>query len=150
MTDFCQCGIPKLEGDLCTKCNKNVSPERIRLLKKSQAVSNSQSGSTGGNVNSLAFEPTVDEGTDAAHRVFRYGTLFEKIGSLLQIVNSIATVLLAIFLFIARPEGMYLLLGLLIIGVIWCVSYLQTSFIRGLASYFQMRSVDFLERRKSL
>jgi hypothetical protein len=58
--------------------------------------------------------------------------------------------LLAIFLFIARPEGMYLFLGLLIIGVIWCVSYLQTSFIRGLASYFQMRSVDFLERRKSL
>lgn len=150
MSDVCQCGIPWLEGDLCTKCNKNVSPERIRLLKKSQAVSNSQSSSVGENVNSSTFEPTVDEGTDAAHRVFRYGTLFEKIGSVLQIINSIAAVLLAIFLFIARPEGPYLLLGFLIIGVIWCVSYLQTSFIRGLASYFQMRSVDFLERRKSL
>ena len=150
MSDFCQCGIPRLEGDLCTKCNKNVSPERIRLLKKSQAVSNSQSGSTGVNVNSLRVELSEEVGADAAHRVFRYGTLFEKIGSVLQILNSISAVLLAIFLFIARPEGMYLFLGLLIIGVIWCVSYLQTSFIRGLASYFQMRSVDFLERRKSL
>ena len=150
MTDFCQCGIPKLEGDLCTKCNRTVKPERVRLIKRSQGASNFQNESTSIRQESSITELSVDAGRDAAERVFRYGTLFEKIGSVLQILNSVAAVLLVIFLLFARPEGAYFFLGLLVIGLIWCISYLQTSFIRGLASYFQMRSADYVERRKGV
>ena len=150
MTDFCQCGIPKLEGDLCTKCNTTVKPERVRLIKRSQGASNFQNESTSIRQESSITELSVDAGTDAAERVFRYGTLFEKIGSVLQIINSVAAVLLVIFLLFARLEGAYFFLGLLVIGLIWCISYLQTSFIRGLASYFQMRSADYVERRMSV
>jgi hypothetical protein len=150
MTDFCQCGIPKLEGDLCTKCNRTVNPERVKLINRSQGEANSESESTSFKPKSSITELSVDAGTDAAERVFRYGTLFEKIGSVLQILNSVAAVLLVIFLLFARPEGAYFFLGLLVICLIWCISYLQTSFIRGLASYFQMRSVDYVERRKDV
>jgi hypothetical protein len=150
MADFCQCGIPKLEGDLCTKCNRTVKPERVRLIKRSQGASNFQNEYTSIRQESSITELSVDAGTDAAERVFRYGTLFEKIGSVLQIINSVAAVLLVIFLLFARLEGAYFFLGLLVIGLIWCISYLQTSFIRGLASYFQMRSADYVERRKSV
>ena len=79
---------------------------------------------------------------------YQDGTLFEKIGSVLQVLNTVGAILLVIFLIVARPPGAYFFLGLLVIGLIWCISYLQTSFMRGLASYFQMRSIDYLERRK--
>jgi len=145
MSDYCNCGIPWISGDQCERCNKAVSPERINLVK---------SGSVGSNAADKSSQPSLeprilDSGKDAAERVNRYGTLFEKIGSVLQVLNTVGAVLLIIFLMVARPSGAYFFLGLLLIGLIWCVSYLQTSLIRGLASYFQMRSIDYLERRES-
>lgn len=143
MSDNCKCGIPWISGEYCERCNKPVSPERLKSVK-----SDSSKSKTGDFPSVSSSEPRVlDSGRDAAERVNRYGTLFEKIGSVLQVLNTVGAVLLVIFLVVARPSGAYFFLGLLVIGLIWCLSYLQTSLIRGLASYFQMRSIDFLERR---
>ena len=102
MSDNCNCGIPWISGENCERCNKPISPERLKSVKSG---------------------PSQSKTGDA--------------------------ILLVIFLIVARPSGAYFFLGLLVIGLIWCISYLQTSFIRGLASYFQMRSIDYLERRRA-
>jgi hypothetical protein len=85
-------------------------------------------------------------GGASAERVFRYGTLFENVGKAIQYLNTIGAILVGlIVLFLDLPGG-YKVVGLLLIGLIWALSFLQTSFIRGLASYFQMRSADYLHR----
>jgi hypothetical protein len=143
MSDYCKCGTPWLAADSCEKCGRKVSPERISLLEKSNnSIEPAKEKST-----NSTLQKSIDPGKDAAERVTRYGTLFEKIGSVLQVLNTVGAILLVIFLLVAQPSGAYFFLGLLVIGLIWCISYLQTSFIRGLASYFQMRSADYLERR---
>jgi hypothetical protein len=149
MSDFCQCGIPWISGDKCERCNKRVSAERVNLVESAQSETKAQNQTALSKPKSPTLNLPIDAGRDAAERVSRYGTLFEKIGSVLQVLNTIGAVLLVIFLIVARPEGSYFFLGLLFIGLLWCISYLQTSIIRGLASYFQMRSTDYLERRSS-
>ena len=145
MSDNCKCGIPWISGEYCERCNKPISPERLKSVKSGPSQSKT------GDISSVSASETrvLDSGKDAAERVNRYGTLFEKIGSVLQVLNTVGAILLVIFLIVARPSGVYFFLGLLVIGLIWCISYLQTSFIRGLASYFQIRSIDYLERRRA-
>jgi hypothetical protein len=147
VSDYCQCGIPWISGDKCERCNKSINPERVNLVQSAHDQTKVQTRPTLSKPKSSELNIATDAGTDAAERVNRYGTLFEKIGSVLQILNTIGAVLLVIFLLVARPGSTYFFLGLLVIGLLWCISYLQTSLIRGLASYFQMRSLDYLERR---
>jgi len=88
----------------------------------------------------------LESGHDSAIRVFRFGTLFEKIGSILQFLNAFAAiVIVAIVLFVDNPTSLKLI-GILFVGLVWGLGFLQTSLIRGLASYFQMRSSEYLEK----
>jgi hypothetical protein len=156
MSSSCECGIPlgwELEGD-CDRCGKKISAERIASLSgvpstKIPINDETQSGGLSVNVgiNKAASVDISGVGTAAAKRVKYYGTLFDKIGSILNILNSIGAGILFILLFFLDLQGLYVFLGLLVIGVLWGFSYLQTSIIRGLASYFQMRSADYLERK---
>jgi hypothetical protein len=87
----------------------------------------------------------LESGQDSAIRVFRFGTLFEKIGSILQFLNAFAAIVIAaIILFVDNPTSLKLI-GILFVGLVWGLGFLQTSLIRGLASYFQMRSSEYLE-----
>lgn len=156
MSSSCECGIPlgwELEGD-CDRCGKKISAERIASLSgvpstKIPINDEIQSGGLSVNVgiNKAASVDISGVGTAAAKRVKYYGTLFDKIGSILNILNSIGAGILFILLFFLDLQGLYVFLGLLVIGVLWGFSYLQTSIIRGLASYFQMRSADYLEKK---
>lgn len=157
---FCDCGTPWLEGNGdCSKCNKKVSPARAELLK-----SKATSGSTPINgakpteynypdLKVSAFgkkaetvEQQINIGNEAAHRTVKYASLFENIGNLLQILNVIgACVLLAAGFFIPGP-GWGKLIYWVIVLILWAFSYVQTSLIRGLASYFQMKASDHLIR----
>ena len=96
----------------------------------------------------VAIETNQDRGFEAANRVMRYGTLWDKIGNILNILNIIWFFILLIFVSFSGFEIKYRLLGLLILVIVLGVSYLQISIIRGVASYFQMRSADYLERRE--
>lgn len=88
----------------------------------------------------------LESGHDSAIRVFKFGTLFEKIGSILQFLNAFAAlVIVAIILFVDNPTSLKLI-GILFVGLVWGLGFLQTSLIRGLASYFQMRSSEYLEK----
>ena len=156
MSSSCECGIPlgwELEGD-CDRCGKKISAERIASLSgvpstKLSINNETQSGGSPVNVgiNKTAPVDVSEVGNAAAKRVNYYGTLFDKIGSILNVLNSIGAGVLLILLFFLDLQGLYVLLGILVIAVLWGFSYLQSSIIRGLASYFQMRSADYLERK---
>jgi hypothetical protein len=156
MSSACECGIPlgwELEGD-CDRCGKKISAERIASLSgvpstKLSINNETQSGGSPVNVGITRIVPVdiSEVGTAAAKRVKYYGTLFDKIGSILNVLNSIGAGVLLILLFFLDLQGLYVLLGILVIAVLWGFSYLQTSIIRGLASYFQMRSAEYLERK---
>lgn len=142
MESFCECGIPWAKEGNCERCGRKISEQRLASL----------TGNQGSDSQALSVEnekPIIssDLGLDAATRVRRYGTLFEKIGLILQTLNTIAALILVIFLFTLKLEGRFVLLGLLVIAILWGLSYLQTALIRGLASYFQMRSADYFEKR---
>ena len=96
----------------------------------------------------VTIETNQDRGIEAANRVMRYGTLWDKIGNILNILNIIGFFILLIFVSFSGFEIKYRLLGLLILVIFLGVSYLQISIIRGVASYFQMRSADYLEKRE--
>ena len=76
-----------------------------------------------------------------------YGSLWDQIGSVINILNSVGAGILFILLLVSGLEGKIILLGIVVIAVLWGLSYLQISIIKGLASYFQMRSADYLERK---
>jgi hypothetical protein len=155
MSSSCECGIPlgwELEGD-CDRCGKKISAERIASLSgvPSTKLSINNEAQFGGSpvnvgINKTAPVDVSEVGTAAAKRVKYYGTLFDKIGSILNVLNSVGAGVLFILLFFLDLQGLYVLLGILVIAVLWGFSYLQTSIIRGLASYFQMRSADYLEK----
>ena len=94
------------------------------------------------------IESNQDRGTEAANRVMQYGTLWDKIGNVLNILNIISFFILLIFVSFSSFELKYRLGGLLILVIVLGVSYLQISIIRGVASYFQMRSADYLEKKE--
>jgi hypothetical protein len=156
MSSACECGIPlgwELEGD-CDRCGKKISAERIASLSGVSSTkllinNETQSGGSPVNVGITRIVPVdiSEVGNAAAKRVNYYGTLFDKIGSILNVLNSIGAGVLLILLFFLDLQGLYVLLGILVIAVLWGFSYLQTSIIRGLASYFQMRSAEYLERK---
>jgi hypothetical protein len=156
MSSYCECGIPlgwELEGD-CDRCGKKISAERIASLSgvPSTKLSINNEAQFGGSpvnvgINKTAPVDVSEVGNAAAKRVNYYGTLFDKIGSILNVLNSIGAGVLLILLFFLDLQGLYVLLGILVIAVLWGFSYLQSSIIRGLASYFQMRSADYLERK---
>ena len=95
----------------------------------------------------VTIESNEDRGIEAANRVMRYGTLWDKIGNVLNVLNIIGFFILLIFVSFSSFELKYRLAGLLILLIVLGVSYLQISIIRGVASYFQMRSADYLEKR---
>jgi len=88
-----------------------------------------------------------NEGIEAAFRVKKYGTLWDQIGTVINVLNSVGAVILFILLLVSGLDGTMILLGIVLIAVLWGLSYLQISIIKGLASYFQMRSADYLERK---
>ncbi len=143
MTEYCECASPWVSRDKCDRCKKQIAPERLAVLPKEVPTGIS----TGKSPTSNSPKISADEGVQAALRVKKYGTLWDQIGSIINVLNSIGATILLILLLISGLEGKIILLGIVVIAVLWGLSYLQISIIKGLASYFQMRSADYLERK---
>lgn len=92
----------------------------------------------------------VAVGLEAANRTERYATLFEKIGSVVQSLNTIGACLLLVVGFFLTGAFWVKVIYWIAILILWGFSYVQTAFIRGLASYFQMKASDHIIRYKDL
>jgi hypothetical protein len=143
MSEFCECASPWVSGNDCDRCKRKIAPERLEILPTEEATK----VPTGKLSTANSLKPGVDQGVQAAIRVKKYGTLWDKIGSVVNVLNSVGAGILLILLLVSGLEGKIILLGVVVIAVLWGLSYLQISIIKGLASYFQMRSADYLERK---
>ena len=121
----------------CLFCNKTQpESESIHIVgKKEEAEEDS------------ILNKTIPEGQNAALRVFRFGMLFERVGSILQVLNAVSSIVLVFIVLSLEISSSMKLLGIFVIPILWGLGFLQTSLIRGLASYFQMRSSEYLEKR---
>ncbi|CAN2174972.1 hypothetical protein MCEMRE26_00144 [Candidatus Nanopelagicaceae bacterium] len=88
----------------------------------------------------------IQIGLQAADRTEKYSTLFENIGKIMQILNSVGAVVLLIAGFFIDAPGFIKFIYWVVILIVWAFAYVQTSLIRGLASYFQMKASDHLLR----
>jgi len=85
-------------------------------------------------------------GNEAALRTEKYSTLFDNIGNVIQIVNTIAACILIVPGFFIPGPGWFKVVDWLAIGILWAFAYVQTALIRGLSSYFQMKASDHIIR----
>jgi hypothetical protein len=93
---------------------------------------------------------TESKGFRAASRVMRYATLWDRIGNIFNILNIVGAIILGLMIiFLSGFEMKFKILSLFGLAILLGITYLQISLIRGIASYFQMRSMDYLESRES-
>jgi len=136
----------KITGTSCGRCGKNISPDRLIKLgidpgtnlleSKTEKISNQILGIT-----------NADAGESAALKVKNFGQLFDKIGAIASIVNNVFPGVAVLILMATEAEGEMYIFAVFLLPIFWGLGYLQIVAIRGLASYFQMRAIDFLERR---
>ncbi|CAN2174821.1 hypothetical protein MCEMZLE2_00139 [Candidatus Nanopelagicaceae bacterium] len=85
-------------------------------------------------------------GLEAAKRTNKYAGLFDSIGEVFHILNLVGgglSILVVLLIPIDSTIKVVSILGLLVLmGLV----YVQTSLIRGLASYFQMKANDHIIR----
>jgi hypothetical protein len=121
------------------------SPEEIEESDARSVASYPKGNSTFGKKSETIEQQNVI-GNAAAQRTVKYASLFESIGYVLQILCAVsACLLLFVGFFISGPVWVKLVYWVAIV-IFWAFSYAQTSLIRGLASYFQMKASDHIIR----
>ena len=147
MTDFCMCALQaKIVGTSCKRCGKSISPDRLTKLGIDPGTTLLDSKTE--KISNQVLEVTnTDAGAIAALKVNNFGLLFDKIGAVANIVNNVFPGIALLILMATQAEGEMYIVAVFVLPIFWGLGYLQIAAIRGLASYFQMRSIDFLERR---
>lgn len=157
MAKFCRCIIPEVNFDgTCKTCSRVLTWEQSKS-SESEKIFESEPNSSDEELiaqpapwKPISKIPTIAEqillGESATKRTLKYATLFENIGSVMQVLNTIgAIILFFVGFFISGPGWMKIVFWVAIL-IIWAYSYVQTSLMRGLASYFQMRASDHIIR----
>jgi hypothetical protein len=135
-----------ISGTECLRCGKAISPEKLNKLgiKSDQDHSVAKEESITKEIFSVT---STDAGSVAALKVNKFGLLFEKIGSIANVVNNAFPAVAILVLMATEAEFEFYLFAIVLLPIFWGLGYLQIAALRGLASYFQMKSIDFLERR---
>ena len=155
MAKFCKCEtpVPNFDGT-CKDCSRVLTWEWSTKFRDSKPVEMDES-----DVDEEAPSPIIKPvqknltlsdqikiGEEAAKRTIKFASLFESIGKVLQTLNVVSVVILFfIGFFIPDPAWLKFAYWAAVL-IIWAFSYAQTSLIRGLASYFQMKASDHLIR----
>jgi hypothetical protein len=155
MTKKCACSKPALNFDgTCLACKKLLdwdNPE-IENLQAENVIP--EEGSVDSVASKLLTRPNqkIDLPTqlgNAANEVIRFSKIFKSIGDTLNVLNYIfvGLMILALILLAAldAASGLVFLSGLMLILVVWVISWIQTALLRGLASFFLMRGLRELK-----
>lgn len=154
MAKFCRCvtPVPNFDGT-CRTCSRVLTWEWSTNFRDSKPVENDDDEDESipaAVLNTVQKSATLSDqiktGDEAAQRTIRYASLFESIGKVMQALNVIGVVIL-FFIGFFIPEPVWLKFAFWgAILILWAFSYVQTSLIRGLSSYFQMKASDHLIR----
>ena len=157
MAKFCKCAIPEPNFDgTCKKCEKVLTWEQSAKFRNydknliTEAESENEAVLPKASYQPiqkiLTREDHIKVGDEAARRTIKYASLFETIGKVLKVLNIVSVILLFFIGFFIPGSGWVKFGYWVAIVIIWIFSYIQTSLIRGLASYFQMKASGHLVR----
>jgi hypothetical protein len=82
----------------------------------------------------------------------KIASIFEKLGSVLNIANYVVAVIILSATFAigttAENGGLFLLGGFILAVLLWGVGWLQVAFLRGISAFFLMRGLSHLRLLK--
>lgn len=157
----CECQSPKLGAEgYCDRCGYQIDPSIIESLQskleggafkfdgiETPEISSNKNLKFRNKQNAQNQRSKFVSSDEAARRTLKYATLFEDIGRFSQLLNSIGAAILLIVGFFLDISFGYKFLYWLVILIYWWFSYLNTSLLRGVSSYFQMRASAHLEKK---
>lgn len=91
----------------------------------------------------------------AAENVVRFSSLFQTLGTVLNILNyifPIAAFLILVYIVSwmgVDPGWLYFAIGIPVIAVSWLIGWFQIAFLRGLSAFFLMRGLSELNQSNS-
>ena len=145
MSKKCDCSspVPNFDGT-CSSCGKLLSWDKdLDWQAADDAVSESIPSKLPKRIASKVDLPT--QLRQAANEVVRFSRVFKSIGDTLNVINYIfigLSVLGLIFLFAAGATSGWIFLGsILVILIVWIISWIQTGLLRGISSFFLMRGL---------
>ena len=145
MKKLCDHQESTIRDGLCTLCEKPVPWHRL---------SESTSAPTDERVIHIASEPeSLDNRLRlASEKVVKIASIFEKLGSVLNIANYVVAVIILSATFAigttAENGGLFLLGGFILAVLLWGVGWLQVALLRGLSAFFLMRGLSHLRLLK--
>jgi hypothetical protein len=149
MSKKCDCSspVPNFDGT-CSSCGKLLSWDKdLDWQAADDAVSESVPSKLPKRIASKVDLPT--QLRHAANEVVRFSRVFKSIGDTLNVLNYIfigLSVLGSIFLFAAGATSGWIFLGsILVILIVWIISWIQTGLLRGISSFFLMRGLRELK-----
>jgi hypothetical protein len=145
----CQKPIPNFDGT-CTKCGYLLNWERDMDWENVPAELSSDTkipsklakeAPTPRDINSDLFS--------AANEVVRFSRVFKSLGDVLNVFNyiviGIALILLLAMVLVGSISGWLFLGSVLVIIIVWVISWIQSGILRGMSSFFLMRGLRELK-----
>ncbi len=151
MSKKCTCNspVPNFDGT-CTACGKVLSWDKD--LDWNRAADDQEDSELVPSKLPTRSPSKVDLTTElrnSANEVVRFSKVFKSIGDTLNVLNYIfvgISVLILLFLFFAGAASGWIFLGaILVIFIVWIVSWIQTGLLRGISSFFLMRGLRQLK-----
>jgi type IV secretory pathway VirB6-like protein len=86
---------------------------------------------------------------NSANEVVRFSKVFKSIGDTLNVLNyifiGISVVGLLLLLFAGATSGWLFIGAILVVLIVWVISWIQTGLLRGISSFFLMRGLRELK-----
>jgi hypothetical protein len=151
MTKKCACSkpVPNFDGT-CVTCNKLLDWDNVQV--ENEILEEVMVEPEVSKIPTRPSAPKADLPTqlgNAANEVVRFSKIFKSIGDTLNVLNYIfiGIMILALILVAASgtSSGLVFFGGILLILLVWVISWIQTALLRGLASFFLMRGLRELK-----
>jgi len=151
MSKKCNCAspVPNFDGT-CTSCGKVLSWDKD-LDWEAAGGDENISESIPSKLPKRAA-PKADLSVqlrNSANEVVRFSKVFKTIGDTLNVLNyifiGISVLGLIFLLFVGAASGWIFLGAILVILIVWVISWIQTGLLRGISSFFLMRGLRELK-----
>ena len=91
----------------------------------------------------------TEAGIKSALRLNSYSSFFETLGLILQVFSAISSLLIVAILLgeVDRYENSNVWIEILLVVIIGFLAFVQATFMRGLASYFRIKAIEYLSKQ---
>jgi hypothetical protein len=151
MSKKCTCAspVPHFDGT-CSSCGKllnwDKNPDWVATAGE-EAISESVPSKMPNRSAPKADLP--GQLRNSANEVVRFSKVFKSIGDTLNVLNyifiGISVVGLLLLLFAGATSGWLFIGAILVVLIVWVISWIQTGLLRGISSFFLMRGLRELK-----